>query len=35
MVYLGDWMANAIRVGDDRDLEMEKVDSYLFLCKRF
>jgi len=30
LVYLGDWMANSCRTGDDRDLEMEKVEQHIY-----
>jgi len=30
LVYLGDWMANSCKTGDERDMEIEKVEQYIY-----
>lgn len=30
MAYLGSWLANACKTGDDRDMEIENLEEYIF-----
>jgi len=30
MAYLGGWLANAFKAGDDRDMELEELEDYIF-----
>ncbi|MDP3110786.1 MAG: hypothetical protein Q8M71_01635 [Thermodesulfovibrionales bacterium] len=30
LAYLGDWMANSCKTGNERDLEIEKVEQYIY-----
>lgn len=30
MAYLGSWLANACKTGDDRDMEIESIEEYIF-----